>query len=136
MKSILRLSLIALLFTSFTAVVRANWYNHPVCTTSGVILQWHSTYNDFNGTDFTGPNAPGGSIIPAANLRGIKEKCPVLTGHKRGGSFPVWNGPSRTVVRGWINVTVQYQTDNVTMISYTFNYTAGSGSNQYPTTNW
>src|ERR1043166_4285302 len=113
MKRLFRLTFVAFLFASFAAMSRANWYNHPVCTVSGVILSWHSTYTDFNGTDFTSPNAPGGSIIPAANLRGITQKAPILSGHKRGGSFPVWNGPSRTVIRGWINVLVQYQTDNV-----------------------
>ena len=136
MKSFLRLSLLAFLVTSFAAVSRANWYNHPVCTNAGVILSWHSTYSDFNGTDFKSPDAPGGSVIPAANLRGITERAPVLSGHKRGGSFPVWNGPSRTVIRGWINVLVQYASNDTTILSYTSNYTAGSGANQYPTKKW
>lgn len=136
MKSILRFGFLALFALSASSIARANWYNHPICTNAGVILSWHSTYTDFNGTDFTSPNAPGGGV-PAANIRGITENAPVLSGHKRGGSFPVYKTSNHANgIRGWINVLVQYGTNNTTVLSYTYNYTDGAGSFQYPTNSW
>lgn len=140
MKNTFRLLAVGSFALALSNLSWANWYNHPVCTTSGVILKWHSTYHDFNGSDFTSSDAPGGMIIPDANLRGITQRAPLFFSNgkaKRGGSFPVWNGPSRTTIRGWINVTVTYSNSAGTTIqSHTWNYTSGSNSNQYSTTSW
>lgn len=114
-----------------------NWYNHPICTGNS-ILSWHSTYHDFNGTDFKSTDAPGGMIIPDANIRGITQRASVIikngkSTHTRGGSFPIFNDASRSAIRGYVNVLVQYQNNDTTVISYTFDF---STSWKYPTNTW
>jgi hypothetical protein len=136
MKTIFRFSFLALFTLVLSSVAHANWYNHPICTTGGVILSWHSTYTDFNGSDFKSPDAPGGGV-PAANLRGIYERGTSISsgssGDVKGGSFAVYNGPSRSSIRGWINVTVTFFHNTSNVKTYTFTYTSNpSPGPQYP----
>lgn len=132
MKTLSRVAFL-ILALGFSHSLHANWYNHPICS-NGTIIGWHTTYSDWNGTDFTKKYIPG-ATVPDANLRGIKQRCPLLSGNKRGASFAVYNGPNRSQIRGWINVLVSYHS-NGTVKSCTTNFTSGSGSYQYPTRNW